>query len=231
MNRFSATLLTSVGKKIFMAVTGLALSGFIVVHLTGNFALLNPDKDPFNKYAHFLLGLGPLLYTAEIILVTIFLIHFIYALVITINNWRAATPGRYKVSRNAGHASKKSMASTTMVYTGILIMTFLVLHLLHFKYGEVLMYTTRDGVFIRDLYTLVYNFFGNVWNVTFYTVIMALLGFHLSHGFWSAFQSLGINGVVFTRLVYGFGYLFAVVMAVGFLFLPLYIFVTSGGLR
>jgi succinate dehydrogenase / fumarate reductase cytochrome b subunit len=228
MSRFSNTVFTSIGKKIFMAVSGLALSGFIVVHLSGNIALLYPDKDPFNKYANFLQSLGLLLYIAEFMLAAIFLIHFCYAVVITIGNWRAR-PGRYRISRNAGHTSKKTIASTTMVYTGMLIITFLVLHLLHFKYGPVIMYTTKDGMYIRDLYTVVYQFFGNIWNVGFYIVIMILLGFHLSHGFWSAFQSLGINGIWFTRLVYGFGYLFAVVMAAGFLWLPLYIFLMSGG--
>jgi succinate dehydrogenase / fumarate reductase cytochrome b subunit len=230
MSRFSSTAFTSIGKKIFMAVSGLALSGFIIVHLTGNIALLYPDKDPFNKYANFLQGLGPLLYTAEIVLAAIFLIHFFYAVFITIGNWRAR-PGRYRVSCNAGHTSKKTIASTTMVYTGILIITFTVLHLLQFKYGAVIMYTTKDGIYIRDLYAVVHQFFGNIWNVVFYMIIMILLGFHLSHGFWSAFQSLGINGVWFTRFVYGFGYLFAVVMAAGFLLLPLYIFLNSGGIH
>jgi succinate dehydrogenase / fumarate reductase cytochrome b subunit len=230
MSRFSSTAFTSIGKKLFMAVSGLALSGFIIVHLTGNIALLYPDKDPFNKYANFLQGLGPLLYTAEIVLAAIFLIHFFYAVFITIGNWRAR-PGHYRVSCNAGHTSKKTIASTTMVYTGILIITFTVLHLLQFKYGAVIMYTTKDGIYIRDLYAVVHQFFGNIWNVVFYMIIMILLGFHLSHGFWSAFQSLGINGVWFTRFVYGFGYLFAVVMAAGFLLLPLYIFLNSGGIH
>jgi succinate dehydrogenase / fumarate reductase cytochrome b subunit len=230
MSRFYNTTFTSIGKKIFMAITGLALSGFIVVHLSGNLALLRADKDPFNKYAYFLQSLGSLLYIAEFLLVVIFLIHFFYAVIITISNW-LARPKRYRLVRNAGHTSKKTIASTTMIYTGLLVITFTVLHLLHFKYGEILMYTTKDGMVIRDLYTVVYRFFGDIWNVTFYMLIMILLGFHLSHGFWSAFQSLGINSLWFTRLVYGFGYIFAVVMATGFLFLPLYIFFKSGGLQ
>ena len=226
MSRFSVTVFTSIGKKIFMALTGLVLSGFIVVHLIGNIALLYPDKDPFNKYAYFLASLGVLLYIAEFILASVFLVHFFYAVVITIGNWWAR-PSRYRVNRNAGHTSKKTIASTTMVYTGILIITFTVLHLLHFKFGEIAMYTTKDGLYIRDLYTIVYQFFSDIWNVSFYMAIMILLGFHVSHGFWSAFQSLGIHGVWFTRFVHGFGYLFAVIMGTGFLFLPIYIFLTS----
>jgi succinate dehydrogenase cytochrome b subunit len=229
MSRFSNTIFTSIGKKIFMALTGLALCGFIIIHLTGNLALLHADKDPFNKYAYFLQSLGVLLYIAEILLVAIFLVHFFYAVILTINNL-LARPDRYRLIRNAGHTSKKNIASSTMVYTGLLIIIFTIIHLLNFKYGEVLMYTTKDGLYIRDLYTVVYRFFGDIWNVSFYMIIMILLGFHLSHGFWSAFQSLGINGVWFTRLIYLLGYIFAVIMAVGFLFLPLFIFIKSGGL-
>lgn len=108
-------------------------------------------------------------------------------------------------------------------------MVFLVLHLLHFKYGAVIMYTTKEGLYIRDLYTLVHQFYGNIWNVTFYMVVMILLGFHLSHGFWSAFQSLGINHPVYTPLLQSLGYLFAVVMGLGFLVIPIWSFITGGG--
>ncbi len=229
MMPFSRTMVSTLGKKIFMGITGLALSGFIVVHLLGNLALLNPDKDPFNKYAHFLLSLGTLLYLAESILAAIFLIHFIYALYVTIGNWRAR-PKRYALVKNAKYTSKKSIASISMIWTGSLIIVFTILHLLHFKYGEIIMYTTSDGAVIRDLYTLVYQFFSNIWNVIFYIAVMIGLGVHVSHGVWSAFQSLGINGQRFTRFAQGFGYVFAFVMGVGFLFLPVWIYIVTGGL-
>jgi succinate dehydrogenase / fumarate reductase cytochrome b subunit len=116
-----------------------------------------------------------------------------------------------------------------MIWTGLVIIVFTVLHLLHFKFGTEIMYTTKDGMVIRDLYTIVYQFFGNIWNVVFYIVVMILLGFHVSHGLWSAFQSLGISGQRFTRLAQGFGYAFAVVMGFGFVLLPVVIFLISGG--
>jgi len=211
-----------------MGITGLSLSGFIVIHLAGNLALLNPDKDIYNKYAHFLLSLGTLLYVAEFILASVFLIHFFYAVYTQIGNW-LARPKRYAVVTNAGDTSHKNIASTTMIWTGLVIIVFTILHLLHFKYGEVVMYTTRDGMVIRDLYTLVYQFFSNIWNVVFYVVVMTLLGFHVSHGLWSAFQSLGISGARFTKFVQRFGYVFAVLMGGGFLLLPVWIFILSGG--
>lgn len=229
MMRFSMSTYSSLGKKIFMGFTGLLLCGFIVVHLIGNLTLLIPEKDPFNKYSHFLTqDLGNAIYMAELILAAVFLIHFFYAIVVTLGNWRAR-PQRYAVVKNAGHTSKKTIASSTMIYTGLVVITFLVWHLLHFKYGEIIMYTTADGRVIRDLYTLVYQFYGNIVNVVLYILIMALLGFHLSHGFWSAFQSLGLNGKNFTPFIYSVGILFAVLMAVGFIFLPAWIFFLTGG--
>ena len=229
MMRFSMSVFSSVGKKIFMGLTGLSLCGFIVIHLIGNLTLLIPDPDPFNKYSHFLTEeLGSVIYVAEAILAAVFLIHFIYALIVTFDNWKARPRG-YKVTKNAGHTSKKSIASTTMIYTGVVVIVFLVWHLLHFKYGEIMITTTADGKVVRDLYTLVYQFYGNIINVGLYVLVMIMLGFHLSHGFWSAFQSLGLNGKRFTPVIYGVGSLFAVLMAIGFIFLPVWIFVITGG--
>jgi succinate dehydrogenase / fumarate reductase cytochrome b subunit len=165
---------------------------------------------------------------AEFGLGTIFLIHFIYAIWVTIDKW-IARPKRYTVVTNADHTSQKTIASTTMIYTGSALIIFLVWHLLHFKFGEMIMYTTSDGQVIRDLYTVVYQFYENVINVILYVVVLSLLGFHLSHGFWSAFQSLGINGKRFTPFVITLGIFFAIIMAVGFILLPVYIFIISGG--
>ena len=92
------------------------------------------------------------------------------------------------------------------------------------------MYTTADGRVIRDLYTLVYQFYGNIVNVVLYILIMALLGFHLSHGFWSAFQSLGLNHPRYTPIIYGIALIFGVFMAFGFLVIPAIIFFRGGAL-
>ncbi len=85
------------------------------------------------------------------------------------------------------------------------------------------MYTTGNGQYIRDLFETVYRFFGNIVNVIFYVVVMILLGYHLSHGFWSAFQSLGLNGKRFTMITRIIGYIFAVIMAIGFVFIPVFV--------
>jgi succinate dehydrogenase / fumarate reductase cytochrome b subunit len=205
------------------------LCGFIVVHLIGNLTLLLQDRDPFNKYANFLTSeVGNVIYIAEFLLAFVFLVHFVDAIVITLDNWRAR-PQKYAVVRDAKHTSRKSLASRTMIYTGIIIIVFLIWHLLHFKFGEMIMYTTADGKVIRDLYVVVYQFFGNIINLILYIAVMTLLGFHLSHGFWSAFQSLGLNGKRFTPFIYGLAVIFALVMAAGFIVLPIWIFIISGG--
>ncbi len=222
MIRFSTSVVSTLGKKIFMGLSGLMLSGFIVVHLVGNLTLLSPDRDPFNKYAHFLMNLGTAIYVAEVALASVFLVHFIYGIIVTLGNWRARPKG-YKMVTNAGQPSKKSWASSTMIWTGVLIIVFTFMHLKHFKYGELVMYRTMDGQSIRDLFITVYHYYSNIGNVILYMVIMLLLGFHLSHGFWSAFQSLGLNGKRFTPFTQVLAYIFAVVMAIGFILIPVWV--------
>jgi succinate dehydrogenase / fumarate reductase cytochrome b subunit len=228
--RISMSLFSSLGKKIFMGASGLMLCGFIVIHLIGNLTLLNPDRDPFNKYAHFLTQqTGNAIYVAEFMLATVFVIHFVYAIIIQIGNW-CSRPSRYKKVTDQKGKSRKSLGSVTMIYTGITVLIFLVLHLLHFKFGKIVMYTPHGYDHeIRDLYAVVYSYFSDFWNVVFYTIVMILLGFHLSHGFWSAFQSLGLYGKRFTSVVYGIGSAFAIFMALGFVFLPTWIFMITGG--
>lgn len=229
--RISMSMFSSLGKKIFMGLSGLMLCGFIVVHLIGNLALLNSDPDPFNKYAHFLTQqTGKVIYIAEFLLAAIFIIHFVYAIIIQIGNWRSR-PKRYKKVTWQKATSRKSVGSVTMIYTGAVVLVFLVLHLLHFKFGPVIDYTPQGYDHqIRDLYAVVYAYFSNFWNVLFYVVVMVLLGFHLSHGFWSAFQSIGLFGLRFTPFIYGLGSTFAVIMAIGFVFLPVWIFMLTGGM-
>lgn len=228
--KISVSLFSSLGKKIFMGASGLLLCGFIVIHLIGNLALLNPDRDPFNKYAHFLTQqVGNIIYVAEFLLAVIFIIHFVYAIVIQIGNWWSRPRGYRKVTDQKGN-SRKTLGSITMIYTGIVILVFLVFHLIDFKFAKLNMYTPHGYDHqIPDLYAVVYHYFSSFWHVVFYIVVMVLLGYHLSHGFWSAFQSLGLYGQRFTSIAYGFGSAFAVFMALGFVFLPIWIFMITGG--
>ncbi len=224
--KFSQILNSSLGKKFLMGFTGLIWSGFIVGHLIGNLTLLSSNPDPFNKYAHFLTNLGGLLYLIEFFLAATLLLHLGYAVWLKISYWMAR-PGRYIKNASAGGASKKSAGSITMIYTGIIIIIFLVIHINNFKFGSVYM-TMVDGVQMRDLYRTVYEYYASPFNVVFYVAVMILLGFHLSHGFWSAFQSLGLNGPRFTPLIQGIAILFAIIMAVGFVYIPIHVHIMGG---
>jgi len=226
MAKLVALLWSSVGKKLLMAITGLCLFTFLTVHLIGNLTLLRGDPVVFNKYSHFLMSLGLLLYTIEIGMVCFFLIHIVSG----ISVWwisRKARTVKYKILKSAGGASKKNLASTTMIYTGPLIGIFITLHILTFKYGPYYT-TTIDGVEMRDIYRVVIEGFSNPVTVSLYVLVMVIIGFHLSHGFWSAFQSLGFYHKYFTPLLYGLGYVIAVVYAAGYIVIPLWIYFKGG---
>ncbi|MFQ5771522.1 MAG: succinate dehydrogenase, partial [bacterium] len=137
-----------------------------------------------------------------------------------------ARPVGYQKKASAGGTSKKTISSTTMIYTGILIFVFLAIHLKTFKYGTY--YTTNvNGVEMRDLHRLVIEVFQQLGYVIWYVAAMVLVGFHLRHGFWSAFQSLGANHPRYMPIIYGVGIILAIVLAVGFLGIPIWIYFTG----
>lgn len=217
---------SSVGKKIVMAFTGLSLVLFVVVHLIGNLKLLSSDPNSFNSYAHKLEGFGGLLYTAEIGLLLMYIIHFVLAVSVTIGKNNARPIGYYK-KKGMGKPSRKSVSSSTMIYTGVALLIFTIIHLITFKFGPGIRegyIKVIDGVAVRDLYRLVMEVFKSPWYVAFYTVAMALLGFHLRHGFWSAFQSMGASHPRYTPIIYGFGISIAIALAIGFLAIPILIY-------
>jgi succinate dehydrogenase / fumarate reductase cytochrome b subunit len=218
-------LWSSVGKKFIMAITGLAMVIFLIEHLSGNLLLFSRNPDPYNKYSHFLISFGSILYVAEFILIAILVFHMVSAISITIGKMKARPIDYYKTG-NAGSPSKKTLASSTMIYTGAVLFIFLIIHLKTFKFGP--NYTTDvDGVEMRDLHGLVWEVFQSPGYVTWYVAAMVLLGSHLWHGFWSAFQSLGVSHPRYTPIIYGIGIMVAAVLAVGFLGIPIWIYFTG----
>ena len=217
---------SSVGKKFLMASTGLGLVGFTIMHLIGNLMLCNPNPDPFNKYAHFLAGLGVLVYVTEIGLFAFFMVHSVSGLFVYLEKLQAR-PEPYILSKNAGHSSRKNIASITMIYTGAILFIFIVLHLWQFKYGPYYP-VTIDGIEMRDLYRVVIEIFSNPWWVLWYVAATGLIGFHLWHGFWSAFQSLGIYHPRLSMLINATGYCIALCLAFGYVMLPIWIYFTRG---
>jgi succinate dehydrogenase / fumarate reductase cytochrome b subunit len=219
--------MTSVGKKIVSGITGLALCGFIVAHLAGNLLLL-VGAEPFNEYTLFLSSFahGLFLPVAESGLVVLFLAHAFAGIRVHVDKRRARPDKNVKVG-SAGGPSQKTLASRTMLVTGILLLLFLIGHVYTFRLGpaEAEGYVTMlDGHEARDLYRLVIETFKDPVPVVGYTLIMLLLGFHLWHGFWSAFQSLGANNPKYMPLITTAGVVFAIAMAVGFLMIPIWIY-------
>jgi succinate dehydrogenase / fumarate reductase cytochrome b subunit len=219
---------STVGKKLINGLTGLLLCGFIVAHLTGNLLLLL-GSDAFNRYAFALhnLGHGAVVPIAEAGLVMLFGVHALSGISVALAR-RRARPERYQKRANAGGNSQKSSASTSMIITGTVLLVFVVVHVAQFKLGlgaprqypDVMI----DGQAAQDLYALVVDWFNMAPVMGLYVAVMLLLGTHLRHGFWSAFQSLGANNPKYAPLIQGTGKIFAALMAFGFLMIPIYIF-------
>ncbi len=158
-------------------------------------------------------------------MIAIFLAHILSSTSIPIGK-RKARPVAYEKSGNAGGTSKKSFASVTMIWTGLLTLVFVVIHIKTFKYGP--HYTTTvDGTVMRDMHRLVIEVFQNPVYVAWYVGTLFFLGFHLRHGFWSAFQSLGVNHPRFSPLIYSVGIFLAVAIAASFIGIPIWIFITG----
>jgi succinate dehydrogenase / fumarate reductase cytochrome b subunit len=224
-------LSSSVGKKLVMALTGLALVGFVITHLAGNLSLYKSDGTTFNLYTENLASYGWLLYAAEIGLLAMFVIHIVLAIGLKLNH-KAARPVGYKAARSKGGQTLSNVSSRNMIVTGIVLLAFLILHIWQFKYGPSVSegyVVDVDGKPLRDLYRLVYETFADPLYVGIYVFAMGMLGYHLRHGFWSAFQSLGAMNARLTKPVYALGVLTAILLAAGFLFIPIWIYFDIGG--
>ena len=209
---------SSVGTKIVIALTGLALVGFLVFHLAGNLLLFfGPAK--YNAHAHALIS-NPLVVPAEIGLLAVFLLHAIKAVTNFFAN-RRARPRRYETKVWAGGPSRKSWASATMIASGLLTFAFVPFHLATFKYGP---YYSAAETGVRDLYRLLIEIFQKPGYVVFYVVTMGVIGMHLRHGVSSSLQSLGLIPARWTRVFLTLGLLTALAVGAGFILIPLYIY-------
>jgi succinate dehydrogenase / fumarate reductase cytochrome b subunit len=220
-------LKSTVGRKFIMAVSGIFLMLFLIVHLGGNLTMF-VGADLFNSYAHHLESLGPLLYVAEAGLLAIFLFHVVTAFQVNAEK-RHARPDRYAVIASKGGASKTTIASKSMIYTGVILLLFIPIHIWMFKFnaGKDFQTTLVHGKEIKDLFSPVAEAFKNPFVAFGYAGVMLLLGLHLRHGFWSALQSLGAMSPKCSTLVYAGGLLFALLLAGGFFLLPIYFFITG----
>lgn len=228
MPSFLEALKSQIGRKILTGITGVGLIIFIIGHLVGNLTLFG-DAQAFNEYTYALESLGVLLYIVEAGLVFFFLLHAYIGISIWWNR-RKARPEGYKKYQSKGGPSHQTWASRSMIFTGIVLLVFLVIHIDTFKFGETEMIALQgmDGQNARDLKALVIDTFKDPLYAFGYTFVMILLGVHLKHGFWSAFTSLTMKHKKYSAVIYTIGIAFAILMAVGFLFIPLYIYFTGG---
>ena len=206
-----------------MALTGLFLSVFLIAHLAGNLQLLDMSPEgqlKFNAYAKFMTTF-PVVKAVSYLLYFSILFHAFDGILLAIQN-RKARPVRY-AKENAG--SNRSWASSNMALLGTLILVFLVIHMKGFWYEMHWGALGLDADGNKDLYAVVAAAFSELWYVALYVVSMAVLAFHLLHGFQSSFQSLGLNHPRYTPVIKNVGVFFGVVVPILFALIPVWMFV------
>ncbi len=213
---------SSITKKIIMSLAGLFLITFLVVHLGINILILFDDtRELFNRAAHFMIT-NPLIQTFQWVLFAGFILHIILGFILQVQNWMAR-PVRYEKKGS----SETSYFSKFMIHTGVIVLVFLALHMANFffrvKFGEVPMifYGTEE---FRDVGLLVVELFKDLGYVIFYVVSLLVLGFHLDHGFQSAFQSLGANHRTYTPVIYLIGKVYTIAITLGYIAIPLVLY-------
>ncbi len=215
-------LCSTIGRKALVALSGIGVSGFALMHMSGNLILF-AGPEAYNKYCYQLTHNKIFAYTGEVILAALFLVHIIGALSLANDNRKAR--GVKPASSGSG-AKQASFASRSMVYTGLLVLVFLVWHLKSFRFGPETT-VVYDGIEMRDIYSLVAHEFTELGEVIFYVFSVLVLGLHLSHGVSALFQTLGYTtskDCRFRCLAKGF----ALLVAGGFISQPLYLYFKGG---
>ncbi|HSC26015.1 MAG TPA: succinate dehydrogenase cytochrome b subunit [Vicinamibacterales bacterium] len=212
---------SSVGTKLLIGLTGLALFAYLILHLAGN-AIIFLGQDAFNGYSHMLIS-NPLVIVVEVGLLLIIVLHIYKTVRMWIAN-RAARPVHYEKKEPARHTSRKSLASTTMIGTGIVTAFFVLIHVRQFRFGTYYLVDGSEGV--RDLYRTEIEVFQQPLWVVFYVVCTLLVGLHLRHGISSAFQSLGFEHPRYTRRIVQWGIAGAALIGGGLAFIPIWVYLT-----
>jgi succinate dehydrogenase / fumarate reductase cytochrome b subunit len=210
---------TTIGKKAIMAVTGLIWIGFVIGHLYGNTKLF-VGQAYFNEYAEGLriigapiFGHGHMLFIARIVLIGSLAAHIWAAVTLTLRA-REARPQRYTLRDTV----QATLASRTMRWGGVMIFFFILYHLAHFTWGIPGVHNAFDRA---DPYSNVIIGFQSIPVVLFYLLGLVALGFHLYHGTWSMFQTLGLNNRTYTRIIQGASLVLAIIIPAGFATIPL----------
>jgi len=208
MNWLTDTLSSSIGKKLMMAITGLCFCGFLAIHLIGNLTLYSGES-LFTSYVNHLHAYDPIIKVAEWILLSLAIVHVSTGTILFLQNLKAR-PIRYAVKKNAGG---RTIGSSTMPYTGFLILLFILLHLFDFHFAD----RTQ-----RTLYQIVSEVFASPAYSFIYILAVVIAAIHISHGLWSAFQTIGANHPKYMPFIRGLGIAFSVIVGIAFGFIPIF---------
>jgi succinate dehydrogenase / fumarate reductase cytochrome b subunit len=213
-------LSSSLGTKLLIGVTGLLLFLYLILHIGGNLLVfLGPEV--FNAYSETLLS-NPLIVPIEVGLLLVFLFHVFKTVSMYLANQKAR-PTPYAMKKPAGPPSRKTFASSTMIFSGLWLLLFIIIHVKTFKYG-----TEYERAGVRDLYRLEMENFSNPLVVGLYVLTMLVVGSHLWHGATSALQSLGADSPRWTPKILVAGRVVAVLIAGGFIVIALWAFFIGG---
>ncbi|MFH1936636.1 MAG: succinate dehydrogenase cytochrome b subunit [Bacteroidota bacterium] len=216
---------SSITKKIWMALLGLFLMVFLVVHLGINLCLLRNDGGQwFHAAAHFM-GTNYVVKVFEVFLFAGFIFHIILGIILQIKNW-LSRPVRYRI----GNKSTTPFLSKYMIYTGGIVLIFLIIHFMNFYFiklgwvdspvpllqgGEPDFFETARWLFTQPFYSILY------------IVLLVVLAFHLYHAFGAAFQTLGLEHKTYTPFIQGCGTVYSIVIPLGYAIIPLYFLIFS----
>lgn len=202
---------TTIGKKVVMAVTGIALFGFLIAHMAGNLQFFL-GRDVLNAYAESLHHNAALIWTARLSLLAAVGLHIHAAIALALLK-KEARPVSYQKRTSVG----STYASRTMYWSGPIIAAFVVYHLLHMTVGTPGIHPNYEYLNAYD--NVVYGFSQPLVTIA-YAISMVLLGMHLYHGLWSMFQTLGFAHPRYTPKLKAFAKIFSVVLVIGFLAVP-----------
>jgi len=211
-------------RKNIMALTGLFLCLFLVVHLLGNLQLLLPPEEAvqsFNSYSKFMTG-NPVVKLIAYVLYLSIIVHSVYALIITLKN-RKSAGGQYAFDKRT---ATSSWASRNMGVLGTILLLFLIIHMKDFWYEYKFGDMPLDDKGNKDLYAIVVAAYGELWYVSLNLIAFVALGYHLWHGFFSAFKTLGAYPHRLKKGLYWLSLLLTIVLTGGFILIPIYVYLT-----
>ena len=226
MGKMKNSILSSLIKKFVMSITGFVLASFLLVHMLGNLQVLE-GPSAINGYAHFLQKQLPweALWGFRVVLGGCFVLHLAMAYLLVVEN-KKARPQGYNVKK----PQVSSLAARTMIYTGTLVILFAVIHLLHYTVlclnpeFKQLDWVSTSGIYqgkvLHDAYAMIVLGFANPWVSIAYIVAMFVIGFHLSHGVSSMFQSIGFRNEAWRYRLNKIAVVYCFVIALGFSITP-----------